>query len=437
MWKEGLFMMPQHLQLMDEYHEQLLDRRMSALGTHFWGLAQVEINEDELARGILKLDRCVAVLPDGLLLDVGQNKLTRHLSATVPAVSPGKPLDVYLAVPHAAAGGAAAEDASRGVRFRQLSENVSDIFRMAQDEEIEMVEPNAQLLFGDDNRQNYVTIKIAELLAGDEGRLRVSKTYIAPCLQVQASPVLMNQLGRLVSAMAAKQKDLAAKYGGRQAAMVEFGAADMATFWYLHSINGALPRFMHHASGAVHPEVLYLALCELVGHLSTFEASADPLELPHFDFRDLASSLLPLFERAFQLLGTVVSARFTPIPLEQQQPGLFVATVDDPLLLRRGSLYLLAGGDVADDVLRDDVPRYVKIGSSDQIAQIVHSALPGVQARVDLAPPSGIPVRAHMVYMRLEKQGRYWDALLQSNTIAIYQPVKPDQVKLELLSLEG
>lgn len=430
-------MMPQHLQLSDEYHEQLLDRRMSALSPNYWGLVEVEVDEDDLARGILRLDRCLAVLPDGLLLDVGQHKLTRHLSATVPPLSAGRALEVHLAVPHAAVGGAAAEDASRGVRFRQLRETVADIYRIAQDEEVELVEPNAQLLFGGDNLQGYVTIKLFELVAGDEGRLRLSERYIAPCLQVRSSSVLMAQLGRLVAALAAKQKDLAAKYGGRAAAMVEFGAADMATFWYLHSVNGSLPELMHYASGAMHPEVLYLVLCRLAGQLSTFEGSADPLELPHFELRDLAGTLLPLFERVFKLLGTVVSARYTPIPLVQQQPGLFVGKVDDPMLLRRGSLYLLAGGDVADDVLRDDVPRYVKVGSMDQIAQIVHSALPGVQVRIDLSPPSGIPVRAHMVYLRLEKQGRYWDSLLSSGQIAIYQPVRPDQVKLELLSLES
>lgn len=430
-------MMPQHLQLLDDYHEQLLDRRMSALGPHHWGLADAEVDEDDLARGIFRLNTCLAVLPDGLLLDVGQHKLTRHLSATVPPIPAGRSLDVYLAIPHTAVGGVATEEAARGARFRQLRESVTDIYRVAQDEEIELVEPNAQILFGHDNLQNYVTIKLAELVAGDEGRLRLSELYIAPCLQVRASTALMERLGRLIAALAAKQKELAAKYGGRAAAMVEFGAADMATFWYLHSVNGVLPTFMHYGSGAIHPEGLYLLLCQLVGQLSTFEGSADPLDLPHFEFRDLAGTLLPLFERAFRLLGTVVSARYSVIPLTQQQPGLFVGVVDDPMLLRRGSLYLLVGGDVADDVLREDVPRYVKVGSMDQIAQIVHSALPGVQARVDLSPPPGIPVRAHMVYLRLDKQGRYWDAVVDSGSIAIYQPVKPEQVKLELLALEN
>jgi type VI secretion system protein ImpJ len=123
--------------------------------------------------------------------------------------------------------------------------------------------------------------------------------------------------------------------------------------------------------------------------------------------------------------------------LEQTQPGLFIARLDDPQILRAPSFYLLMGGDMSEDLLRNDVPRYIKVGSVDQISKIVHSALPGVGVFMDHSPPAGIPVRSHMVYLRLEKQGRYWDSVLQSGTLAIYQPVKPERVKLELIALEA
>ncbi|MCA9666009.1 MAG: type VI secretion system baseplate subunit TssK, partial [Myxococcales bacterium] len=143
------------------------------------------------------------------------------------------------------------------------------------------------------------------------------------------------------------------------------------------------------------------------------------------------------FDRILALLGSVVSSRYTQIPLDQTQPGLFVGQVDDPSLLTRRSLYLLAGGEVSEEALRDDVPRFVKVGSLDQIAQIVQSALPGVAVRVDPSPPSALPVRSHLLYLRIERQGRYWDAVRQSGTIAIYQPVKPSRVKLELVAVEA
>ena len=36
----------------------------------------------------------------------------------------------------------------------------------------------------------------------------------------------------------------------------------------------------------------------------------------------------------------------------------------------------------------------------------------------------------------LEKGGPHWDNMVQSGTIAIYQPISPAKVKLELLAVE-
>jgi type VI secretion system protein ImpJ len=440
MWTEGLFLMPQHLQLLDSYHERLLDQRLSQLGPHYWGVSELEIDADDLARGVFRLARCHAVMPDGLVVQIGPDQPLKGLTAMTGGQLFGgaRSLEIYLAVPAADAGGVSADETTGGTRYLRDTRLIPDSFGEADEAEIDCVRPNLQILTNHDNRQNYVTIKIAELVVNESGRLSVSDHYVPPVTRLAAAPPLTDRMGRMVGALASKQKHLVSKYGDRVAAMVEFGAADIATFWYLHTINSWLPIFTHHTeSGSVHPEQLYLGLASFAGQLSSFEATTDPLDLPRFRFLDLAGTFYPLFDRILSLLGSVVSARYKTIPLEQTQPGLFVGQVDDPQILRTHLLILTAGGDIDEEVLRDDLPRYLKVGSIDQIAQIVQSALPGVGARTDMSPPSAIPVRAHMLYLRLDKQGRYWEGVKQSGTIAIYQPVKPNRVKLELLAVEG
>lgn len=438
MWKEGLFIMPQHLQLMDAYHERLIDTRLGMVLAHGWGVSELEIDTDELARGVFRLSRLRAVLPDGALIEIDRDQPLKGLSVTLAGdARAARGVEVFLAMPSQDVGGASPEQAPSGTRYLSGAQLLGDVYRTAADAEIDYVRPNVQLLFGHDNRQNFVTLKLAELVPGESGRLVVSDRYVPPCLTLRPAPALLARLERLVSALAAKQKDLVSKYGGRQAAMVEFGAADLATFWYLHTVNGALPTLMHYAGGQAHPEALYLALATLAGQLSTFDSGSDPLDLPRYDHAALAGTLIPLLDRVLRLLGTMAASRYTVIRLDQTQPGLFVAAIDDPQLLRRAQLYLVAGGDVPEETLRDDVPRYVKAGSVDQIAHIVQAALPGVAVRIDLTPPAAVPVRAHMVYLRLEKQGRYWDAVAQAGTLAIYQPVRPDRVQLELIAVGG
>jgi type VI secretion system protein ImpJ len=437
MWKEGLFMMPQHLQLMDAYHEQHVNRRITASLSNAWGVSDLEVDADELARGVLAVGRCAAVMPDGLVVDAPKG-LSAMVATSAGSRAAGKPVEVFLGVAAASVGGVSQGGANPGARYLHSALVLPDAFGSAQEAEVDCLAPNARLLLGDEDRRSYVTIKLAELESTESGRLALSERYIPPCLKVRASPVIMTRLERLVSALGAKQKELVGKYGDRTAAIVEFGAADIATFFYLHTVNTWLPVFMHAADGGeLHPEQLYVWLASLAGQLASFEATTDPLALPRYRHAQLGATFVPLFDLVFQLLGTVVSARYESIVLEQQQPGLFVGRGADPQLLRARQLYLIAGGDVPEETLRDDLPRYIKVGSIDQIAKIVHSALPGVTVRIDFSPPNAIPVRSHMVYLKLDKQGRYWESVIHSGTIAIYQPVKPERIKLELVAVEA
>ena len=437
MWTEGLFLTPQHLQAFDGYHEQLLERRLATLSPHLWGITELQLDNDELARGVIKVSELSAIMPDGVVVQLSSSAGGKGLSRTTPAsLRQGEKLGLYLGIPPASAGGASPAGQSGGTRYVEETQSYTDTFGIAEDVELQCVRPNIQLLFDGDQRQGYVTLKIAELALSDAGRPAISERYFSPMMRIGSAKPLMELLKRLAAALGAKQRELASRYSDRSAAMVEYGAADVSTFWYLHTVNSWLPVVMHHAdSGATHPEQLYLALVSLAGQLSTFDPQNKGTELPRYRHADPAGTFLPLFERVLYLVSTVVSNRYTPISLEQTQPGLFVGRFESPGLLGK-ALYLVAGGEISEEALREDLPRYLKVGSLDQIAHIVQSALPGVTARIDMAPPNAIPIRSHMLYLRLDKLGGYWDAIEQSATIAIYQPVKPGKVQLELLAVD-
>ena len=443
MWKEGLFIMPQHLQLLDEYHEQLLDSRMHSLAEYSWGISDLEIDQKELARGMFAIQSCTATMPDGLQVKVGGDQQLQGVMAMTSGslIGGGQTVEVYLAVPSSESRGTAnyaGDGSAAGTRFIHGVETLSDNYGSSQDADVDNLRPNVQVLLGHENRQSYVHIKLAELSLAESAALVVSDRYIPPCTKIRSSPALMERLSRMVAAMGAKQKNLSERYGGRVGNMLEFGAADMATFWYMHTLNTWLPIFMHYGKiGHVHPEQLYLTMASFAGQLTSFEAGETPEDLPDFQYLDLAQTFFPLFDRIMTLLGTVVSSRYITIPLEQPQAGLFWnQKIEDPQILRTHTLYLLAGGDVGEKSLKQELPHYLKIASCDQIANVVQAALPGVLHEVDLSPPAAIPIRSHMLYLRLSKEGQFWDNVLHAQNIAIYQPISPDKIKLELIAVE-
>ncbi|MGD8590847.1 MAG: type VI secretion system baseplate subunit TssK, partial [Chromatiales bacterium] len=120
-WREGMFLRPQHFQQQDRYLHCLLEGRVGSLQPYPWGIRKLEIDQSLLIHGKLALSYCEGVFDDGtpfqysderqekLVLDIGTGaagttvylallrtrpgelevnsagdtqKLTRHLSTT-------------------------------------------------------------------------------------------------------------------------------------------------------------------------------------------------------------------------------------------------------------------------------------------------------------------------------------------------------------------
>jgi type VI secretion system protein ImpJ len=237
--------------------------------------------------------------------------------------------------------------------------------------------------------------------------------------------------------MIARQKALAAGRRERgSSGSVEFGAADVQALWMLQALNSTIHVLRHaHERGWVAPEQLYVELARLCGQLFTLRFEGDPTSVPGFNYTELGATFRALFDLLEKLVGIDLGDALTSIPLEQKQPGFYLGRVGDSKLFDHAAFYLGVGGEVAETILRDRIPRLVKVGSADQISQIIGAALPGVRAEIDYRPPGCIPVRSGNIYLRLEKSGAYWDRIRSTGTIAIYQPLEPARLRLELLAI--
>jgi type VI secretion system protein ImpJ len=58
--------------------------------------------------------------------------------------------------------------------------------------------------------------------------------------------------------------------------------------------------------------------------------------------------------------------------------------------------------------------------------------MPGM--RVGISPPGAIPVSG-LVHLRIDQAGDYWNDILSSGTIAIYQPIDPQKVDMRLIAV--
>lgn len=441
-WTEGLFMTPQHLQQSDQYHEALLHSRVHALAKFDWGLTDVMFDERALSSGQLKLVKCHGIYPDGtpiLIGDQGEDVVeARAIEGNFPAALDA--LDVFLAVPQVREAQAnTAMDAAKvgpAIRFVAQQVTVPDVNTGRNEQSVTWARSNLRLLFGTEPRDAYQTIRIAQLVRDRAGAVVLKEAFVPSLLRIGASKWIMGSLRQLLSTMVGKQKQLAESRRMRTAASVDFEASDTIKFWMLHTMNSFIPTTSHFVDhGQAHPEDLYLLLGSIIGELCTFSPDGDPTDLPKFNYLELTDSLEPMFARAIDMVRRAVSENYIILPLEKRPDGMYLGKFDDPTVPRKHDFFLECSGS-DEGTLREKLPKLLKVASWGQIGNILNAAIPGVRCEVEYRPPGAIPVKPGLVYLRVEMTGEYWNDVLNSNTVAMYQPIDPQKVNIRLIGVK-
>ncbi len=434
-------MTPQHLQQADQYVESLVHARINATSRFSWGIESLAIDERALASGQVKILGCKGIFPDGLPFNVGDrgedSVEARPLEGMFPVAL--DLLEVFIAIPNprpnAPVVGLDPSKAGPSVRYVAQSATVPDINTGRGEISITWAKNNLRILLGNETRDGFQSIRIAQLVRDQKGEIALRKEYVPPILQIGQSSFLIDGFKRLLSIMVGKQKSLAEARRMRTAASVDFQASDTIKFWLLHTINTFIPEVSHILDQAdAHPEHCYKVLASLIGHLCTFATDGDPTSIPKFNYIELGDILHSMIDRSIHMLNTVVSENYVLVPLEKRDDGMYLGKFDDPKLPRSHEFYFEVKG-VDETILRDRLPRLLKVGSWTQIGYILNAAMPGVKVAVEYRPPGAIPVKPGIVYLKLDQTGDYWNDIVGSGTIAIYQPIEPAKVDLRLLAV--
>jgi type VI secretion system protein ImpJ len=333
---------------------------------------------------------------------------------------------VYLGIAEPSVGGALLarrEESRADRRFVQNVCSVVDDNTGASPQEIEWAEPQLRLFFGDESRQGYQVMRIAQLVRGASGALIVRDNYVPPVLHLSAAPFIRSGLQRVLTAAVARQRDLVVERAQLQGGNGDFHAAAARRFWLLHTLSGAIPQLAHLLdTPRSHPEETYLALATLVGQLSSFSDAADVRQIPKFDYQELGDGFEALFARALSLLSEGVESPYVEIELQRRaEDGMYLGSFAAADLLDQ-ELFVAIRSSQAEAVVRDRAPGVVKIASWNEIYQVVKQARRGVRLAVEWNPASVLPVRPGVCFFRIQKEGPYWEDVARSSSLALALP---------------
>ncbi|MBW3779989.1 type VI secretion system baseplate subunit TssK [Aeromonas veronii] len=418
-WREGLFIKPQHFQQQQRHSDYALHARLSALSDYFYGLQSLAINEDYLGFGRIALVGATGILPDGTVFNIpNDDVLPTPLEITDASVANQK---VYLALPLSVSG---VNEVNQGgqvaTRLQAHRHDVRDLHSEGGDVvSLEVGRVSLRLMLEREDRSAYASLAIARILdKRPDGGLVLDPNFMPCSISVSAIPTLKRFLGESAGLVAERARSLSQ----RIAAPGQQGVADVAEFMMLQLLNRAQPQLSHLARlGTLHPERLHEALVQLCGELMTFtDESRLPPEFPAYRHDDQQVSFEPVMLALRQALSTVLTPRAVSIQLRKHQYGVMVAMVNESELMQSADFVLAVRARMPQEQLRKQLLQQTKVASSDKIRELISLQLPGIPLLPLPVAPRQLPYHAGYSYFQLDRQSPAWQMLAVSNTLAFH-----------------
>ncbi|GJG86574.1 type VI secretion protein [Gemmatimonadetes bacterium T265] len=436
LWTKGVLLTPQHLQTQDRFLEDQLAFRLATLAPDAWGMHRLQIDREALAAGRFALTRAAAIFPDGLLYDAPGADALPPPRPVEPAWDADRAaLDVYLAIAEQRAGGHVTSDSRDGHGTRYTIEVVMrrDETTGLAERPVQLARKNVRLLFDGEPLEGSAAIRVARVRRGAAGAYELDPAVVPPLVDLAGSDALVAMAQRLAELLASRSAALATGRRQRNQGLAEFGAADVAPFWLLYTVNSFLPVVRHLAeTRRGHPETLYATMLSLAGALATF-APDGAAALPAYDHGELGRCFGALDARVRELLQTALPTRAVSLPLRPTRASVYAAALDDDRYLAAPQLYLAVAADVDRPTLLQRVPQLVKVCSADGVDALIRQALPGVPLAHAPVPAAAVPVQLEYQYFSLNQSGPAWDAIRRSRTVAAYVPADVPNPRLELV----
>lgn len=438
-WYEGMHLAQQTFQLHSRYLEDSIQFAISHLFVKPYGIAGLDLDAEALRNGTVSVLHARGVMPDGLAFHIPQGDPPPDPLDIRELFSPTQDSHIVrLTIPRYQPGQAnCGFDGQSGLSIRRYVAATGEVpdETTGQDKRaVTFGRKNFQLsLEGTSGDEGMVALPLARVRRGGAGHFIYDPDYVPPCLQVGASPRLMEMLQRLVEMLEAKSGAMQGQRLPGQGARGAPASDDVASFWLSHAIHSALGPLRHHVSAKrLHPERLYIEMARMAGALCTFALDSHPRMLPMYDHDRLGECFEALDQHIRAHLEIIVATNYLTVPLQRSADYLHVGTVADKRCFGPSLWLLGVRSSIGDAELIRYVPQLVKVCSQKHILRLVKEAFAGLTLQHVPAPPAAMAPRADTKYFNIARTGPCWEAMVKSADVGIYVPDGIRDVELEL-----
>jgi type VI secretion system protein ImpJ len=430
-WHEGMLVLPQHFQLAEENLRDWISTSFDWQQTYSHGLWRMEVNEAALGNFEVRIPILEARLKDGTLVSIPQNGELPVLALQEP-FQQHDVLYVYLLLPNVRTGRVNSSHGTNtvGADQRYLSGplQVDELNTGENRREVDVYRLNLSLSAHSELHPpaGYEALPILKIRRSDKpgATPEIDKSYIPPLLNSSCFSGLHEDIlvaiCSQIGSFAREQAEKLTTLGSWNAAQSpEF----LKTLLQLNAANGSYPYLLKLIeSRATHPFLLYSEFCRLVGALAFMLPDWQPPSLPPYDHDNLGH----VFRTVQHEINTALQAargahRVVRFPFVGTG-GWLEVSLEQSWLERDTQYFLGITSDLPGetlDLLFAETHLDWKLGANQTITQIFQNAEPGLQLRRLTTKLAVLPRIEGVTYFEIDANGRYWDQVKQSNTLAL------------------
>lgn len=419
LWKEGLFLRPQHFQQQDQMWLQMFQHHFQLRGGHAWGLSDFAFQRNLLSKGEVSISRLEGVMVDGVafMLNGQEQDLTLRLDKNIAA---GFVCLVLAKINTEGLNVSLTRDIRR--RFFVDTREVSDeLQEMDARMELQVVRPYFHLCMVQDLNElsAYVALPLLQVLeVRDSGEVVINDDFIPPLLYLNVSEHVQGFVKEIAGLLSLRRMKLLDRIGG----VDQYGVAGISELLLLQLINRYEPLLEHYrCQSHLHPEIIYQLFLQLAGELRTFTSEdrsyAKPPIYDHLNLRVCFFEVMKDLRVAFNY---VFDEPAVFIPFANYKHNLYLASFHERVNFDYQRLVLAVRADMPLAQLRNLFPTHAKLGPLAQIKDLVTLQIPGMPLHLLPVAPRQIPYHSDFVYFELDNQSEMWLKLKESSALALH-----------------
>ncbi|WP_072680135.1 type VI secretion system baseplate subunit TssK [Arcobacter sp. LA11] len=436
-WREGLFIRPQHFQQNDRYYNYELMTRTYQSRQNNWGFFEFKVNEHLLSTSKIIIESASGIMPDGTLFNIN-SKDSYTLSLDINTSDMNK--YVYLSLPINIKNSDEVHfEEHKNLLTRYKSKTIPNIPNTNTGEvsnsDLSVAQHNFKLQLEDQLSDSYINIQIAKIgNVSNSGIVSLDETFVPSYMHLNSSKYLLSKINELTSMLSYRAEKLAQKVSDSVLQASELG--DYLMLQVLNKYNSSFHFLL--TQDKIHPDELFRELTILAGELAIFmKKEKRLLKQFNYDHFNQTTSFEDILEELKSMLTMVLEQNSISLPVEERKYGIYIVPLKDKELIENSSFIFSVNADLSAEKIKEILVTSLKIGTIETIKNLVNYHLVGFKIKPLSNPPKEIPYRINHLYFKLELSGKNKKELLKSAGFAFHLSSKLPNVNYALWAIKN